>query len=147
MPPIAELLSEFPVVVQYPVQWGEQDAFGHVNNIIHFRWFESARIEYLTRLGVDAAGGRPSVGPILAAISCDYRRQLNFPDTVHVGARVVRIGRSSLQMEHRIVSERQAEVVAEGKSTVVVFDYNANKPHPVPDDLRAAISKLEGRPL
>ncbi len=147
MPPIDELLAEFPVVVQYPVQWGEQDAFGHVNNIIHFRWFESARIEYLTRLGFTGGGGRPSIGPILAAISCDYRRQLTFPDTVHVGAKIVRIGRTSIQMEHRIASLQQADVVSDGKSTVVVFDYRASKPFPVPDDLRAAISKLEGKAL
>jgi acyl-CoA thioester hydrolase len=147
MPTAEALLADFPVVVAYPVQWGEQDAFGHVNNIVYFRWFESARIEYLTRLGFTGGGTRPRLGPILAAISCDYRRQLTYPDTVHVGAKVVRIGRTSIAIEHRIASERQSEVVADGKSTVVIYDYAAGRPHPAPDDLRQAISKLEGKVL
>lgn len=48
-PPHASL-ADFPVVIRLPVQWGEQDAFGHVNNIIFFRWYESARIAYCQRL-------------------------------------------------------------------------------------------------
>jgi acyl-CoA thioester hydrolase len=147
MPSIAELLREFPVVIELPVQWGDQDAFGHVNNVIHFRWFESSRIAYLSRLKFSGASARPKIGPILAAIRCDYRQQLNFPDTVHIGARITRIGRSSMTMEHRLVSQSQQHVAAEGESTVVVFDYTAGKPHPVPDDLRAAISELEGKEL
>ena len=39
-----EALRDFPLVVEIPVQWGDQDAFGHVNNAAYFRWFESARI-------------------------------------------------------------------------------------------------------
>ena len=81
-------LSSHPIVITLPVQWGDQDALGHVNNIIYFRWCESARIEYLRRLGVDAAGSGRAVGIILAAIGCDFRRPVTYPDTVHVGARV-----------------------------------------------------------
>ncbi|MEX0938441.1 MAG: thioesterase family protein [Pirellulales bacterium] len=147
MPEIADLLREFPVVIELPVQWGDQDAFGHVNNVIHFRWFESSRIAYLSRLKFSGTSARPKIGPILAAIRCDYRQQLNFPDSVHIGARITRIGRSSMTMEHRLVSQSQQRLAAEGESTVVVFDYTAGKPHPVPEDLRKAISELEGKEL
>ena len=42
-----DALTDFPTTVTLPVQWGDQDAFGHVNNTVYLRWFESAR--YLSR--------------------------------------------------------------------------------------------------
>ncbi|MEX2560788.1 MAG: thioesterase family protein [Pirellulales bacterium] len=136
-------LSEFPVVVTLPVQWGDQDAFQHVNNTVYFRWFESARIEYMERMGLNDLMDRQRIGAILAAISCNYRRPLTFPDTVHAGARVTRLGRTSLTMEHRLYSEAHKMVAADGESTLVIFDYNSERPHAIPDEVRAAIAELE----
>ncbi len=140
-------LPDFPVVITVSVQWGEQDALGHVNNIVYFRWCESARIEYLRRLGLDAAGSGQSAGVIVAAIGCDFRRPVTFPDTVLVGARIVRIGRSSMAMEHKVYSQAQEAVVAEATSTIVAFDHGADAPRPVADEVRAAIGRLEGKTL
>src|SRR5678815_2496598 len=97
------LREGYAVWVTLPVQWGDQDAFGHVNNTVYFRWFESARIAYGTRIELSESGDGRKIAPILAAINCNYRRQLKYPDTVHVGARIIRIGRSSLTMEHRLI--------------------------------------------
>lgn len=144
-PDHAILSAKYPVVIALPVFWGDQDAFGHVNNNAYFRWFESARIAYSERIGLLDLFRAERIGPILASIACDYRRQLNFPDTVRVGVRVTRIGRTSLGLEHAIVSQSQLAVAAEGTSTIVVFDYRANRPFPVPTSIRQAIEALEGR--
>lgn len=132
------------MVVGIPVQWGDQDAFGHVNNTVYLRWCESVRIEYLRRIGLWMIDGN-GVGPILASISCDYRRPLTYPDTVYVGVRVERIGNSSFRMDHVVVSEAQKLVAAEVRSTIVVVDYRRNKSVPVPEPVRAAIEQIEGR--
>lgn len=144
-PELAALLEGFPIIITLPVQWGDQDAFGHVNNTVYFRWFESARIAYGLRIGLDRVKAAENIGPILASISCHYRRQVTFPDTVHVGARVTRIGRSSLAMEHKLLSEVGRAVAAEATSTLVIFDYNANQSHRVPDSLRQDVANLEGK--
>jgi acyl-CoA thioester hydrolase len=138
-----ELLAKFPVVIRIPVQWGDQDAFGHVNNTVPHRWFESARIALFGRIGLLDLRKEQGVGPILAAVTCDYRQQINFPDTVQVGIRVARVGNSSIAFEHAIVSETQSAVVAEGTSTTVVFDYHVHKSHPVPETVRRAIEALD----
>jgi acyl-CoA thioester hydrolase len=70
---------------------------------------------------------------------------MNFPDTVHIGARISRIGRSSMTMEHAAFSESQQAIGADGHSVVVVFDYSSNRPTRVPDDIRQAIEQLEGQ--
>jgi acyl-CoA thioester hydrolase len=139
------LLAGFPVVVTVPVQWGDLDAFGHVNNTVYFRWMESARIAYGQRIGLFELLTAEQIGPILASTACDYRRPVNFPDTIRVGIRCTRIGRTSLAHDHRIISQEQQAIVAEGTSTMVVFDYGANQPHPVPQPIRQAIEVLEGR--
>ena len=126
-------------------QEGDQDAFGHVNNTVYFRWFESARIAYGSRIALSESGDGQKIAPILASINCNYRRQLKFPDTVHVGARITRLGRSSLTMEHRLVSEYWRAVAAEGDSTLVAFDYLAQKSVPLPPEVRARIEQLEGK--
>lgn len=138
-----EALRAFPVLIQLPVQWGDQDAFGHVNNTVYFRWFESARIAYLERLDLADKSSSHGLGPILASIQCNYRRQLRYPDVVWIGTRIPRLGRTSLTVEHQLFSTAQGDVAAEGTSTLVVYDYRAERPHPIPDWLRERIEALE----
>jgi acyl-CoA thioester hydrolase len=138
-------LAEYPIVISLPVLWGDQDALGHVNNTVPIRWFESARIAYIETPEITELLQRDKVGPILAAISCSYRRQITYPDTVFLGARVTRLGRSSLTMIHRVWSEAQQAIAAEGESTIVIFDYAAQRPVRISDAMRAAVAKVEGK--
>ena len=85
------------------------------------------------------------VGPILASISCDYKRVLTFPDTAYTGARVIRVGNRSFQLQHRVVSKALNAVAAEVESTVVVLDYSRNKTVPLPENCRKAIEELEAK--
>ena len=142
---IEALLDGYPVTIAVPVQWGDQDAFNHVNNVVYFRWFESARIAYFRRMGLMGMDSANRIGPILASSTCEYRKPITFPDTIRVGIRVTRIGRSSIGFEHRIVSEELKALAAEGISTTVVINYDDNQPQPVPATVRQAIASLEGR--
>jgi len=138
-------LAAFPVVLTIPVQWGDEDSFGHVNNTVYLRWCESARVEYLIRIGLWSQREGDGVGPILASITCDYERAVTFPDTVRVGARVTRIGNTSIRMEHIVVSEAMRSRAAKVHSTLVVLDYDRHKPVPVPAAVREAIGRLESQ--
>ena len=145
---VDEALAEYRVRIALPVQWGDQDAFGHVNNVTHIRWYESGRVAYLEQIGMEYMISPEGKGLILAAINCNYLQQINFPDTVHIGSRVTRVGNSSIIIGHAVYSERNGGVAADGESVVVMFDYATNKPRRVPDDLRAAIERMEqgGKP-
>ena len=92
---IKSLLAEFPVVVVQPVQWGEQDPLGHVNHVTYFRWYETGRIAYFRKIGLMDMHKAERIGPILASVTNDYRRQITYPDTVHIGVRITRIGRQA----------------------------------------------------
>jgi acyl-CoA thioester hydrolase len=135
-------VNRWPVTIELPVQWGDQDAFGHVNNVVYLRWFESARIAYFERAGVLLS--MPSVGPILARQIIDYRLPLKYPDAVRVSATVKAMGRTSFTMGLRMRSKsNERAIAAEGEAVMVLLDYNANKPIPLPADLRARIEALE----
>ena len=138
-------LDGFPVLTEISVLWGDEDAFGHVNNVSYLRWAESARVDYLRKIDFFPSLPPEGVGPILASVTCHYRRQLIYPDTVVVGTRVTAIGNSSFRMEHRIVSRASGEVVADVDSTIVSADYTLGKGVRVSEKVRRAITELEGR--
>ena len=142
-----DLLRQFPVVVSLEVEWGDQDALGHVNNTVYLRWCETARVVYLEKTGMWPLVKNQGQGPIVASLTCDYRRPVVFPDTVQVGARVSKIGRSSFRMEHAVVSVAQNTVVAESHTTLVFYQYEKGKSLPLPPEIRRAMEQLEGRPL
>ena len=133
----------FPVTIIQPVQWGDQDGLGHVNNMHFIRWFESARIAYLVKCGVEITN--LGIGPILASVKCDYRKQVKFPDNLTIGARVTQIGRSSMTIEHQIWSERLQAIAAEGDSTVVMFDYQNQTSIAISPELRSRIEAIENK--
>jgi acyl-CoA thioester hydrolase len=146
-----DLLADYPVVIQLPVQWGEMDSYRHVNNVVYFRYLESARLEYFRRLGWFEYEQETGIGPILAATQARFRRALTYPDTISVGARVVDVGEDRFTLDHRIVSQAQGVIVTEGQGTVVVYHYPERKKVPLPEELRRRIAALEasvprGRP-
>jgi acyl-CoA thioester hydrolase len=137
--------DSFQLITSWPVQWGDQDLYGHVNNTIYLRWFETARIKYLEAIGFDQWLQTHRIGPILAAVTCNFRRQLRYPNTVEIGTRITRIGRTSVGMEHAIWIAGTNDLIADGDSTVVCFQYDQQQPTPVPEEIRRAISTLEKR--
>jgi acyl-CoA thioester hydrolase len=131
----------YPIRLEIPVAWGEMDAFGHVNNTVFFRYFESARIAYFRELN---HGETQTEGflPIVASTECTFLRPVHFPDTVFSETRVSRIGNSSFTMEHRITSLEQDTVVAEGKAVVVNIDPSTGKGVALNENLRARMEQL-----
>lgn len=58
-----ELLDDYPVIVDFPIAWGDMDAFQHVNNIMYFKYFESARISYFERIDLIKVMNETGIGP------------------------------------------------------------------------------------
>ena len=134
----------YPITITVPVAWGEMDAFGHVNNIVYFRYFESARIAYLDAIGFRGDAG-DGIGPILASTHCRFRRALTYPDTVRVAARTTDVGEDRFTMEYRITSEVLDGIAADGGGVIVAYDYHAKRRTALPDTVRARIEALESR--
>jgi acyl-CoA thioester hydrolase len=141
---VPEALEGWPVVLRIPVQWGEMDAYGHVNNTVLFRYFESARVEYLLKCGFVRSWEEDRIGAILHSTGCRFRRPLFYPDTAIVGARAIELEEDRFTMEYVVVAESSGEVAAEGAGVVVSYDYEQRRKCPIPADVASAIRRLEG---
>ena len=135
-------LSGFPCILEIPVQWGEMDAYGHVNNTVLFRYFESARIAFLEAIGMIATMEQDQVGAILASTSCKFLRPLFHPDTALVGGRARDIGEDRFTMEYRVVSAAQDALAAFGDGVIVCYDYKAGRKCALPAAVRAGLERI-----
>lgn len=135
------------VSVAIPLAWAEMDAFGHVNNILYFRYFETARIEFLRRVGWMPTDLPPrGVGVILHSVNCRFRIPLTFPDTLDVTATLTKLEPDRITLEHQVHSRaHHGAIAAEGSGIVVAFDYDLRRKAPIPPAVRAAIEAL-GQP-
>jgi acyl-CoA thioester hydrolase len=140
---IDSLLAGFPVAVELAVAWGDMDSYRHVNNVVYFRYFENARLEYFRRLDWFDYERQTGIGPILAATQARFRKPLTYPDTIWVTARVVDMEGDRFHLEHRIVSKRLGAVAAEGRGTVVTYHHGERRKVPLPEELRRRIEALE----
>ncbi len=143
--PIPAQMSGFPVVIELPIQWGDLDVYGHVNNVVYLRWFEAARAAYAMQVGVEILSRDRGVGAILASVTCNYRRPLAYPGAVYAGARVSRLTVGSVTLQYLVTDTATGVPVADGDSDAVLYDYAANEPVAVPSRIRAAVEKLEGK--
>ena len=138
-----DLLKDFPVIIEIPVAWGEMDAFQHVNNVVYFRYFESARIAYFDRLNIIEFMDRTGIGPILASTQCKFKIPLAYPDTLSVGTKISHIEEDRFVMKYVVVSHRLQRVAAEGEGTIVSYNYRDQAKTPIPPEIRQRISAIE----
>ncbi len=99
--------------IEIPMAWGEQDAFGHLNNVVYFRYFENVRMYFLERIGVLRSHVGTGIGVILASTTCDFLRPVEWPNKLTVRTGCTAIGTTSFTMTYAIIDER-GSLVAKG---------------------------------
>ncbi len=136
------------------VRFADTDAMGHVNNAAYLTYCEIARAAYyeaVTGVPLPLGTHGASEGMILAEARITYRTPAFYGETLTIEARVGRIGRTSYTQEFRLTAPEsrygRARLVAVSESIQVMYDYNAERPIPVPQDLAAAMESFERRPL
>ena len=138
-----KLISAYPVVIEIPIAWGDMDAFQHVNNVVYFKHFESARISYFEKIDFPEVMNKTGIGPILASTQCRYKIPLTYPDHVTVGAKVDTIEKDRFIMKYVVISHKLKKIAALGEGVLVTFDYQNNKKAFIPDEIRKRIIDLE----
>ena len=131
-----------PVTITLPIQWGDMDSLGHVNNAKYFTWFESARMALFERVGM-ATSGSPSEGPILARTECDFVAPLHWPGEILVGTGISRVGTKSFTMLYEIArTDAPDDLVARGEGVIVMMDYEAGQTVEISGRLRKRLEDL-----
>lgn len=65
-------LVPYPSIIQIPIAWGDMDAFGHVNNVNFFRYFESARVNYFDEVQLLEQMKLTGIGAVVGSTDCRY---------------------------------------------------------------------------
>ena len=138
-----ELIGDYPVTIELPIAWGDMDAFQHVNNIVYFKHFESARISYFEKIGFFEVMKQTNIGPILASTQCRFKIPLTYPDHVTVGAKVETIEKDRFIMKYAVISHKLKKIAAFGEGVLVTFDYRNNIKALIPDKIKKRIIDLE----
>jgi acyl-CoA thioester hydrolase len=119
------------------VRFRDCDPMGHMNNAVYFTFLEQTRFSHWRSLW---GFGNPELprdmpGVILARAECDFRRPARYGDVLEVRMHVAALGRTSFTYAYEIV-DAEGNAVATARTVQVMYDYAAQKPVPIPDDIR-----------
>lgn len=129
------------LTVPVDVRFRDIDAVGHVNNAVYLTYLEQARLAYWRKL--TGKSDLRDIDIILARVEIDYRSPIAFGEDVDVAVRCVLLKRSSCVLELRLTERTSGRLVAEARNVVVYFDYQAKRPQPIPEDLRARVRAMD----
>lgn len=133
--------SDYRHFVVIPTRWGDNDAYGHVNNVVYYAFFDSAVNRHLIEAGVLDIGKSPVVGMVVET-RCTFFSSISFPDTVHVGLKVLHIGSSSVRYEIGLFRGDASEASAVGHFVHVYVEREGQRPVQIPAPVRAVLQNL-----
>ena len=139
--PQPEPRSAYPVFRSITTRWMDNDAYGHVNNVIYYSWFDTAVNAYLIEHGaLDIHHG--SVIGLVIETQCNYFSPLAFPQTVEAGIRVSKLGVSSVRFEVGLFASGEPLTAARGHFVHVYVDRQTRRPQPLPLPLKTVLETL-----
>ena len=133
--------SAYKVCRTLTTRWADNDIYGHMNNVVHYGLFDTAVNSFLIERGVlDIHGG----GRIFVVVEtgCRYFAEMAFPDVVHAGIRIARLGGSSARYEVGLFRNDDPSAAAEGFFVHVQVDRQTRRPLPLDEETRQALEPL-----
>jgi acyl-CoA thioester hydrolase len=124
-----------------PTRWMDNDVYGHVNNVVYYSYFDTVVNHYMIETGVLEIERSPVIG-LVVETGCRYGKSITFPEPVHAGLRIARLGNSSVRYEIGLFRADEDEAAAEGHFIHVYVDRQTRRPVPLPESLRKALAPL-----
>jgi acyl-CoA thioester hydrolase len=131
----------YPVWREIGTRWADNDSYGHVNNTVHYSWFDTAVNAWLIEAGLlDVAAGDP-IG-LVVETGCRYAQSLAYPEPVEIGLGVERLGTSSVTYRLGVFAKGSDEPAAEGHFTHVYVGRESRRPTALPADWRTKLETI-----
>ena len=131
----------YPWFLAIPTRWMDNDAYGHVNNVTYYSYFDTAVNEHLIRAGGLDIQASAAIG-IVVETACRFHASLSFPDVIDAGLRVAHLGRSSVAYAIGLFRRGDDAAAATGRFVHVWVDRASRRPVDVPPSIRAALAPL-----
>ena len=133
--------SAFAHFLSIPTRWMDNDVYGHVNNVVYYSYFDTAVNQFLIERGVLDIHQGEVVGFVVDS-GCAYFSAVSFPDTVHAGIRVSKLGNSSVRYEIALYCNDDALPCAAGHFVHVYVERSSNRPVPIPAAVRDVLATI-----
>ncbi len=138
-PPTRAAFARF---VPIATRWSDNDAYGHLNNVVYYSLFDSAVNAILIEAGLLDPATSPIVGLVVES-SCRFFASLTYPELAEVGVAVVHLGRSSVRYHLAVFKAGAETAAAAGRYTHVYIDRQTNRPFPIPEGHRELMERLK----
>jgi acyl-CoA thioester hydrolase len=123
-------------------RWMDNDAYGHVNNVVYYSWFDTVVNAHLIEQGaLDIQKGE--VIGLVVETQCNYFAPVEFPQAVEAGLRVARMGRSSVRYEVGLFAQGEPLTAAKGHFVHVYVDRDNRRPAALPARLQQVLEALQ----
>jgi acyl-CoA thioester hydrolase len=138
IPPLRDAYAYFTAI---DTRWADEDAYGHVNNVAYYGFFDTAVNRRLIERGVLDPRTSPAIGLVVESGS-RYFESLRFPDRIEAGLKVERLGTSSVIYDIGLFRNDSSTAAARGRFVHVYVDRETRRPTPIPEDVRAVLAEL-----
>ena len=135
--------AEYRHFTQITTRWGDQDPYGHINNVVYYSYCEAAISAFLVEQGTLDIASSPVVGLIVNS-SCTYFSPLEFPDRINVGMRISYLGNSSARYELGLFRNDETVASAVAHIVYVYVDRVSNASVNIPPPVRSTLARLAG---
>ena len=133
--------ADFAHFSDITTRWIDNDVYGHINNVVYYEFFDTVVNGYLIAQGaLDIANG--AVIGLVVETHCNYFRPVAFPDRLRAGLRVAKLGTSSVRYEVGIFRNDDDTASAQGHFVHVYVDRASNRPAPLPEKFKQALTGL-----
>ncbi|MGB0551877.1 MAG: acyl-CoA thioesterase [Alphaproteobacteria bacterium] len=133
--------SDFKWFIDLQSRWMDNDAYGHINNVIYYAWFDTA----VNRFLVDNElldYQNDTVHGIVIESKCTYLKEFTYPDVAQAGLKLQRLGNTSVAYDIGLFHVGDDDAAALGYLVHVYVDTQTRQPVRVPDTVRAGIEAL-----
>ena len=134
-------LADYPHAQPITTRWMDNDAYGHVNNVVYFSYFDTVVNTYLIGRGALDIQASRVIG-LVVETGCQCLAPLTYPEQVTAGLRVAHLGRSSVRYEIALFGEGAHTAAAQGHFVHVYVDRDTRRPVDLPPALRQALEPL-----
>ena len=135
--------SAWPHFQSIQTRWMDNDIYGHVNNVVYYSYFDTAVNQFLIERGVLDIHQGEVVGFVVDS-GCAYFSSISFPDTVHAGIRVAKLGRSSVRYEIALYRNDDPLPCAAGHFVHVYVERSSNRSTSIPANVREVLATICG---
>ena len=133
--------ADFPHHLPIDTRWSDNDAYGHLNNVVFYSYFDTVVNQYLITRGVLNIDTSPVIG-LVVETGCNYFASAAFPEKLEAGLRVAKMGNSSVRYEIGLFRNEEKTASAQGYFVHVYVDRASRRSTAVPADMRIALKRI-----